>query len=459
MSIAGDPRAVQLQEHADPLARLRRHLRRLGRGGERGDHVELAPPGDLRAARDVDRAQLDRRPRERPHDGAGVGGIGEQPQPGEHVADLGALEERRLADQPVGHGALLERDRHRLALARDRGDEHRDRPRVDALARDQALDVGRHRLRLRALVGAAPELDLAAGGSPGARRPPSAQAAGREHALGTAQAALEPIDRPRPRRGSRAARLRRRGSAAAPGPGSPATVRPSPPRPTASRAAARLSSWASSTSTCCEPPRAVGPDAQRARQQVAGVAGARLGEHPLVRAVHLGELAPRIGSASAAAHAAYCSTPISSALSRSILRTKPPSSALALPPKSWCCSDSSSIRSSSIASRSPGPSSGPERVLAGVVEHRRRELDRRQDEQLLVAALERLLEPLAHRIGTGRRRGQERDPLRRAPLLDEPAKARPRARASCRSRPRRARAVGHRVGDSLALSGKQSHQA
>ena len=33
---------------------------------------------------------------------AGVGGVGQQPQPGEHVADLGALEERRLADDAVG---------------------------------------------------------------------------------------------------------------------------------------------------------------------------------------------------------------------------------------------------------------------------------------------------------------------------------------------------------------------
>ena len=52
--------AVELEELADPVARLRRDLRALERGLERGDHVELAPPGDRRAAGQVDRAQLDR---------------------------------------------------------------------------------------------------------------------------------------------------------------------------------------------------------------------------------------------------------------------------------------------------------------------------------------------------------------------------------------------------------------
>ena len=48
-------RAVQLEEAEDALARLGRQLRRLGRGDQRADHVELAPARDLHAARDVDR--------------------------------------------------------------------------------------------------------------------------------------------------------------------------------------------------------------------------------------------------------------------------------------------------------------------------------------------------------------------------------------------------------------------
>ena len=43
--------------------------------------------------------------------------VGEQPKPREQVADLGPLEERRLANHPVRHRTLLERDRDRLTLA------------------------------------------------------------------------------------------------------------------------------------------------------------------------------------------------------------------------------------------------------------------------------------------------------------------------------------------------------
>ena len=161
-------RAIQLEEPADPLARLGRHLRGLHRGHERRHHVELAPARDLRAARDVDRAQLDRRARQRPNHGGRVGRVGQEPQPREHVADLGAPEERRLADHAVRHRALLERHRDRLALARDRRHEHGDLPRRHPLAGDQPLDVGGHRLRLGALVRASPERDSRP-------RPPSAR--------------------------------------------------------------------------------------------------------------------------------------------------------------------------------------------------------------------------------------------------------------------------------------------
>ena len=43
-------------------------------------------------------------------------GIDQQPQPGEQVAHLGALEERRRAREPVRHRPLLERHGDRLAL-------------------------------------------------------------------------------------------------------------------------------------------------------------------------------------------------------------------------------------------------------------------------------------------------------------------------------------------------------
>ena len=153
---------VELEEADDPVARLRRDLRRFQGSAQSRDHVELAPARDLGHAREVDRPQLDRRPRQRPHDRARVARVDQQPQPGQQVAHLGALEERRRPAQVVRHRALLERDRHGLALGAHRAHQHADVLGRDVRARDQPLDLGRHRLRLRALGGAAPERDLAA---------------------------------------------------------------------------------------------------------------------------------------------------------------------------------------------------------------------------------------------------------------------------------------------------------
>ena len=256
--------AVELQEAEDPLARLGRQLRRLGRGDERGDHVELAPPRDLHAAREVDRAQLDRRPRERAHDGAGVARVDEQPQPGEHVADLGALEERRRADEPVGHRALLERDGDRLALVAHRAHEHGDplgrrRPRATSRSTSAAT-----RLRLRALVRAAPEARrVAAGAAPssalgdpvGDRRDDRA-ARRRATRCGQRSDCSRRTTSPSGQLGGEVAQVLRRRAAEARGspgrrrrrrsgsPCSPASSEHEPHRARSSR------SWTSSTSTC-----------------------------------------------------------------------------------------------------------------------------------------------------------------------------------------------------------------
>ena len=211
-------RAVELEERADALARLGRDLRRLERGAERGDHVELAPARDLRAAGDVDRAQLDGRPRERAHDRAGVARIDEQPQPGEQVAHLGALEERRRAREPVRHRALLERDGDRLALVADRAHEHADVLGRHLLARDEPLDLGGHGLGLRALALAAPERDLAAVAAAqllgdAVRDRLGDRAGGGEDALGAAVALLEPHHRRRGPLGLEVAQVLRRRAA------------------------------------------------------------------------------------------------------------------------------------------------------------------------------------------------------------------------------------------------------
>ena len=172
-------------------------------------------------AREVDRAQLDRRARERAHDGAGVAGVDEQPQPREQVAHLGALEERRGAGQPVRHGALLERDRHRLALAAHGAHEHAHVLGRDVLARDQPLDLGRDRLRLRALVRAAPERDLAAAGRAVQRLLDPVRgrlddgAGGAQDPLAGAERLLQPHDRRRRPLGAEVAHVLGRGAAEA----------------------------------------------------------------------------------------------------------------------------------------------------------------------------------------------------------------------------------------------------
>ena len=107
--------------------------------------------------------QLDRRARERADDRAGVAGIDQQTQPGEHVADLGAAEERGRAGQPVGHRALLERDGDAPGPRCARSARARRCASGGVPSRTRRSISAATRLRLGALVGAAPEA---------ARRPP-----------------------------------------------------------------------------------------------------------------------------------------------------------------------------------------------------------------------------------------------------------------------------------------------
>ncbi len=234
-------------------------------------------------------------------------GIDQQPQPGEQVAHLGALEEGGVADEPVADRALLQRDRDRLALARDRAHEHGDPLRRHAFARDQPLDVGRDRLRLRALVGRAPEADLAAERPVEPLLDPVLQRrddrGGRvEHPLRAAERVLEPHDASRPaaRPGSRAgSSSRRRGSGWIAWSSSPAAVRLpcSEASSRSSRPWAKFGSCTSSTSRWRQRAgdarahvRVLAQQRQRADHEVAAVERALLGEHPVVRLVDRGEL-------------------------------------------------------------------------------------------------------------------------------------------------------------------------
>ena len=82
-------------------------------------------------------------------------GIGEHPQPGDRVADLGPLEQRGRPGEMERDAPLFHRRRHRPALAPGPRPGRRSLP-----ARspgEQVLGLASHGLRLRPLVGAAPE--------------------------------------------------------------------------------------------------------------------------------------------------------------------------------------------------------------------------------------------------------------------------------------------------------------
>ena len=151
--------AVELEEVLDPLAGLGRDPRALERRLAGRDHVELAPPRDRRQPREVGGGQLDRRPGQRPRRRRRVGRVGEHPQPGDRVAHLGPLEERRRPGEVERDPALLHRRRDRPAPHHRVVDQDADVV-GPGPAREQGLDLAGDGLGLGALVGAAPEPQL-----------------------------------------------------------------------------------------------------------------------------------------------------------------------------------------------------------------------------------------------------------------------------------------------------------
>ena len=116
--------AVELQERAEPIARGRGAAAGSPMRPRRGDHVQLAAPGDGR-----ERA----RSTERSSTGGLVSalttaaesaGIGERPQPGDRVAHLGTLEEGGRPGAPEWDVPFLERGGDQPALARGGAGEH-----------------------------------------------------------------------------------------------------------------------------------------------------------------------------------------------------------------------------------------------------------------------------------------------------------------------------------------------
>ena len=468
-------RPVELEEAVNPLARLGRNLRRLQRGGERTDHVELATAGDLGTAGDVDRAQLDRRPRERPHDGGGVTRIGEQPQPREQIADLRALKEGCLADEPVRDRALLQRDRQRLALDRDLGDEHRHLGRSDAVARDQPFDLDRDRLCLRAVVGTSPQLDLGrrarlaalirAGSDRGDRVGPmqcglrrapdrrrAAAALGQRdgvclrsdktrHPLG-AGAAIAPDRRRRVAGdgevlGRQRERERRGGEIELLGVVDQQMIEAAPRGSLAARSAAQ--------------------QRERIEQDVALVTRSGLVEQTLMDGVDLGELAldrgllvQLVGPLPVGGRIHQLGLePVDPAHERGQQRVGPPTEVVVAQRE---LVDAFEHQGEPVPGAQHG--AGP----LGAAQHELGQLGRRQHEQLLIAAGERHLEPRPQRSRPRRRRHEHDETLRRDPARHQPLKARgddvrlSRTRDAVDDKPRAG------VADGLSLGGREAEK-
>ncbi len=205
--------------------------------------------------------------------------------------------------------------------------------------------------------------------------------------------------------------------------------------------------------------------AQGVADQIAGVARAGVGEHPLVRPVHLGELAGdrRLGGIAVAV--GHLRRPPRILLGPDQLRLEPvdPSHEPA-EQRIRAAAEIVSLERQLIDAleQQREPIARTERRLggiereAGAAEHDSGELGGRQHEQLLVAAVKRALQPAAKRVDPSGRRGQHRDPLGLASLGHEPAEAgRDHPGLAGPGRPEDDQRPT-RMCDRLALSGKQA---
>ena len=404
--------AVQAQEGLNPVARLGRQLRALERRLERRDHVELAPPGDRRDLRQVDRAQVDRRPGER----------ADRPRPRRRGRRASAARRarrgprgagRRRRRRRTGTGRCAPRARRRPAGPRASRSRRSRRSRSGAhlAGGEQVLDLARDRLGLGAVVLAAPEARDGRGRA-ATRRGRSRRARG--CAARNASTAASPA--PRKRRVACAGSQAQTMLPWAPTASSTRAVRRRR-RPRARRRArgrsarrSRLGDVGAIRAAAC-PARARGRRRRGCRPRAGSGRGGRRGRRTRSRArrARARPATSRRARARPPTRAARRASP-PRVLSRSIRRSRRASSPAGLPRISWRRSGSSSRRSSRIARRSAGADGGEERIEAGLgrvlAQQRLGGLLVGVDPELLVRAVEQHLGALAQLRAGGARAGR-----------------------------------------------------
>ena len=388
-------------------------------------------------------AQLDRRPGQRPRRRGRVVGVGEHPQPGDRVAHLGPLEERRRPGEVEGDAALFHR----------RGDGAALLGRVV----DQDADLLRRRRPPR--PGARPPAPPPA---PGRARWCSARS--RAGDRGSAPRAGSARPRDGPRRTTPPPRCRRRrprSPAPRPGWGSRRQATPAPPAAPASSPRARRPSAGRSARRSAAARRAARPGGSRGRGRRRRGRGCRTprgcgrgwrrARRTRARAAPPRGRPRRSPSArSACARSERVVGPTRSAFSRSIRASSRASSPAGLPRIS-CRRSGSSVEAVEQHRQPLGPAEdveeGVEAGLLGVLAQQAL-ADRvpAADPELLEGALEQRLAALAQAAGGRLAGGDHQHALgpgrRRRPGV--PAAA-PAAR-SCRCRGRRRSAAARRRG-------------
>ncbi len=353
----------------------------------------------------------------------------------------------------MGDRPLLERHADRLTLARDRRHEHRDLPGRHALTHDQPLDVGRHRLGLGALVRAAPERHFALRRRRLAReRRAHRGRGGPQHPAWQPQALLErdhvreilaPHAASSPRRVGRGGQTRSRH-----GSGQGRRRQFEVVRVVDEHVLEPLRDR-----------RPVTRDAKRVADQVAGVTRAHLGQHLLVHSIDLGELAldVRVGLGQPLGPARVVVGPDQVRL-QPVDPTNEPREQGIRAPAEVVALDRQPVDPLEQHREPLGrPEHRFERVgrRPGAVQDQRRQLDRRDHEQLVVAVLQHALQARPCRVRARGRRRHQQDSLGATPLLDEPHEATlQRARFAGSRGPEDEQRLEFAC-DRVALSGKQ----